>query len=132
MKSLTPLVAALAICLAAPACSSLGSSAANGPLPPARAGTFVKVLNHNWSDMVVYAVRSGTRHRLGVVTTNQSRRFRLPPGMETPGSDLRLVADPVGGRERFDSGTIHVSPGQTIQLSLENQLGISSVSISYR
>ncbi len=129
MRVLSTLVAALGICLTVPACSSVGSSPRNGPLPPARETTSVNVSNRNWSDVVVYAVRSGTRHRLGTVTTNQIRRFTLPREMEVPGGDLRLLADPVGGSERFESGTIHVVPGQTIELSLENQLSISSVAV---
>lgn len=129
MRPLSALVAVLGLCLSVQACAAPGSKPRSGPLPPARAETGVTVSNHNWSDMVVYAVRAGMRHRLGTVTTNQTRRFTLPRGMAGPGGDLRLVADPVGGSERFDTGTLAVSPGQTIELSLENQLSVSSVAI---
>lgn len=129
MKAISTLVATLGICLAVPACSSPGSSLASGPLPAGRAATQVAVSNHNWSDMVIYAVRAGTRYRLGMVTTNETRRFRLPRGLEMAGADLRLVADPVGGFDAYESGAIHVAPGQTIELSLENHLAISSISV---
>jgi hypothetical protein len=110
------------------ACSAAGSAPASGPLPPEEATT-VEVANHNWSDMNVYAVRSGMRYRLGTVISMTTERFRLPPGAVSPGAELRLLVDPIGGTRTFNTAPIQVSPGQRIEFTIQNHLAISSYSV---
>lgn len=92
------------------------------------AETTILVENHNWLDMVVYAVRSGTRLRLGAVTTGSSAEFQLPSGFAS-GAAIRLVADPVGSRRSYSTEPILLSPGRQLQFRVENNLAMSSVSV---
>lgn len=85
---------------------------------------FVVVENRNWNQMVIYAVSSGRRQRLGEVETNTSAQFTLPQ-LFTARTDLRLIADPIGSRQQFRTDNILVSPGGTINLILENNLRLS-------
>jgi hypothetical protein len=90
----------------------------------------VEVTNHNWADVVVYAVSYGNRVRLGSVTTGLDQRFRLPKTVNVASGGFHLEAHPVGSHEIYRSEPIMVSPGGRIIWSLENQLGLSSYRIA--
>jgi hypothetical protein len=128
MTTLRTLTAAAALLLTTTACSTTAARPNAGPLPPAQA-TSVEVTNNNWSDMVVYAVRSGVRQRLGTVTSMTTERLEISRALALPGADLYLVADPIGGSEGFNTGRIMVSPGQRIELTIQNHLAISNYSV---
>ena len=68
--------------------------------------TTVRVINNNWDDVTVYAVRDGYRHRLGKLTSFTSRVFTLPPTFLIWTGELRLIADPIApvGFSRTSSG----------------------------
>ncbi len=145
MRVRMTLAAAVAASLTLGACASAGGNGAglSSPLSSTRAASggsaegssrltaepAVRVQNQNWSDVVVYAVRSGRRHRLGTVTSMSSARFRLPRGLAMGSGDLQLVADPIGSSRGFTSGPIHVSDGQEVALSVQNHLPMSTVSV---
>ena len=57
--------------------------------------TTVRVINNNWHDVTVYAVRHGYHHRLGKVISFTSRVFTLPPTFLIWSGELRLIADPI-------------------------------------
>ncbi len=68
--------------------------------------TTVRVINNNWDDVTVYAVRDGYRHRLGKLTSFTSRVFTLPPTFLIWTGEIRLIADPIApvGFSRASSG----------------------------
>jgi hypothetical protein len=90
----------------------------------------VEVTNHNWMDVVVYAVNSGSRVRLGSVTTGLTQRFRLPKSINVAAGQFYLEAHMVGSNEMFKSDPIVVNPGGRVIWSLENQLALSSYRIA--
>lgn len=118
---------AAALVVAVAACGARqGADRAVGVQPaPANAVT-VNVENHNWSDIVVYAVRGGRRYRLGTVTSMQSAEFMVPPGLLGGSADLRLMLDPIGSRHAFVTEQILVTPGDRVLFSVENYLPLSS------
>ena len=108
----------------ATACSH--SYQAGGEVAPANMiGLTVK--NENFLDMDVYAVSDGLATRVGTVSGNSSRNFVLDASVAT--QDLRIVATPIGGNGRASSGTITVSPGQTVDFRIGSFLSNSSVVI---
>jgi hypothetical protein len=146
MRVRMTLAAAVAASLTLGACASMGGNGAglSSPLSSTRAVSgasasggssgvaaepTVRVQNQNWSDVVVYAVRGGRRHRLGMVTSMSSARFRLPRGLAMGSGDLQLVVDPIGSSRGFTSQPIHVGNGQDIALSVQNHLPMSTVSL---
>jgi len=145
MRVRTTLAAAVAASLTLGACASAGGNGAglsssyssttavsggsSGGSASVAMEPTIRVENRNWSDVVVYAVRSGRRHRLGMVTSMSSARFRLPRGMAMGSGDLQLVADPIGSSRGFTSGPIHIGAGQEIALSVQNHLPMSTVSV---
>ncbi|MBX6364276.1 MAG: hypothetical protein IRZ00_10450 [Gemmatimonadetes bacterium] len=86
----------------------------------------MRVANHNWLDVDVYAVREGTKYRLGTVTSMTAQVFRLPSGLATPSGDFQLLVDPIGSNEVFVTEPLLVAPGQLVDWSIENHLALSS------
>jgi hypothetical protein len=126
MKTTSPRIAALALAatMALGACSQQQRYATEDFSPVGVIA--VEVSNNNWMDMVVYAVSSGSRVRLGSVTTGFQQRFKLPPSANAQSGPLYLEAHPVGSHEIYRSDPIMVTPGTKVVWSLENQLGLSS------
>jgi hypothetical protein len=96
---------------------------------PERAPTVVTVTNNNWSDMVVYLLRSTMRTRLGTVTSMNTQEFEIPASLIGPAATLRLQAAPIGSRRQHVTPPIYVGPGQQINYTIQNQLSISTVTV---
>ncbi len=91
--------------------------------------TTVRVVNDNWHDMTVYAVRSGYRRRLGTVTSLTSSVFTLPQMFLIPSDNLRLIADPIGRRGAYVSEALVISAGDVVEWRLRNNLRLSNIFI---
>jgi hypothetical protein len=89
----------------------------------------IRVDNRNWADVVVYAVRSGRKQRLGMVTSMSMARFRLPDSMVTGTGELQLLVDPIGSSNRYLSAPVLVGPGQDVAFNVQNYLPMSSISV---
>src|SRR5215208_4009415 len=117
------------------ACASRGTPGSTGPAAPPpplsfeQAPVVLTVENHNWQDIVVYAVYDGSRSRLGMITTARTVSFRLPPRLIGRSGNLYFIADPIGASKRFESEMVVVQPGQIISWTLETGLERSSISI---
>lgn len=117
-------VAALAVLLGA--CGSRRGPQV-GPMAGSGQPAAVQVINNNWADMTVYVESSGTRKRLGTVTSMARRRFRVPASQLGATGEVRLVADPIGARNALVTFPVQMWPGQTVEFTIENQLATSSV-----
>jgi hypothetical protein len=122
-------IAASTLLVALSAACSPAHRERSGPAPQRAEHVAVKVTNNNWADMVVYAVRSGIRHRLGTVTSMQTQLLRVPRNIVSPTGDLQLLADPIGSPEPYVSPRLMTAPGQRVEFVIQNHLAISSVSV---
>lgn len=91
----------------------------------------IQVRNNNWQDINVFAVRNGSRHRLGMVTTNTTKEFRLPAVLAATG-ELRLLVDIIGSSSTWLTQEIHVSSGDRLQFRVQNHLALSHFMIATR
>ena len=89
--------------------------------PPAT----LRVTNSHWSDVRIYLVRGSMWTRLGLVTTNSTVEFTIPPDLLSGASTITLVADPVGGTGRWSSPLPVISAGDEFELVVENFLQYS-------
>lgn len=87
------------------------------------------VENNKWLDVNVYAVRNGTRHRLGTVTSLTTERFRLPSWVTVGAAELRLLIDPVGSEHVHLTDPILVSTGSSIMFKVADYLPLSAYSV---
>jgi hypothetical protein len=81
----------------------------------------LQVENQGFADMVIYAVNSGQRIRLGMATGNSTRTFTLPAYLVRTGGPLRFLADPVGGNRAPISEEMPVQPGALVTLTIPPQ-----------
>jgi hypothetical protein len=113
------------------ACSLLflTACARPGPAPPTALTEWsLTVENHHWLDVDVYVAHGGQRTRVGVAGAASTRSFVLPAYLLGPGGDIELVATS-GGRQRISSGLITLRGGQSVQWTLERELGQSSFAV---
>lgn len=95
-----------------------------------RSGNYVVVENHNWQDLRVYAVNSaGARFRLGNVTTNQRRRFRLPSSVTSSGFRFELVATFIGSSQVQRTGSLPFYPNRDVYWTVGNHAVTSHVMV---
>ncbi len=120
----------VAALVAVPAATAQTASEEKSETPAAVSErTTVRVVNDNWHDMTVYAVRSGYRRRLGTVTSFTSRVFALPRAFLVPSDELRLIADPIGRRGAFVSEPLLVNAGDVVEWRLLNNIRLSNIFI---
>ena len=105
-------VAMLGLALAA--CG--GSKSRSAPIPQPR--TSVRVENQGFSDMTIYAIRSGQRVRLGNAPGNSTTVFTIPSNLIFGATPLRFLADPIGSNRTPVSDEITVQPGDQVRLVL--------------
>ena len=89
----------------------------------------VHVNNHNWQDVDVFAVRDGMKMRLGMVTSMSAGDFKLPETFLVGSPNVQLRIDPIGSNSGYLTQSILVSPGQTVDLRIENDLNLTSYSV---
>lgn len=68
--------------------------------------------------VTVFAVRSGTRMRLGTVAGVSSKEFPLRRSMVDASGEIRLMIDPLGSQQRYYSDSIIVDPGDVVHLQV--------------
>lgn len=122
----TSALAALLLAAGLAGCSSEGPQ--SGPLPPGSAEARVDVRNNNWLDMAVYAERGSMRVRLGTVTSMGKQLLTIPRNMLASATSIRLIAAPIGSTENYMTYPVDVWPGDTVEFTIENNMGISNVS----
>ena len=108
----------------------VGSSACSGNAPRGREApeaTLVRVQNFNPLRVTVEVVSSGNDRRLGQVETNATETFTLPRGVNPYG--LRIRVDPIGSTEVFLSDALTPSPGDAIDVQVQSNLGLTSVTL---
>jgi hypothetical protein len=95
---------------------------------PANKPVRLYVQNNNWLDVNVYAVRGGTRFRLGVVRSAAGRFFELPDHLTSNGLNVQLQASPIGQRGSVTEA-VPISPGDIVEWRIQNNLNLSSLSV---
>ena len=106
------------------ACSS--RSAREAPFPTGR--TTVTVINHNTLDMHMYAISGSQMNSLGMVHSLSRATWELPAHVAASG-DVRILADPIGQRASFLTDRIVFTPGDEVEVTLENNLSLSSYAV---
>lgn len=124
------LIAAAAAVVLAGALSPARGSAPGEPAPfpdpiPRSDSVTVWVESYYWGPVHVYAREGGRLHSIGVVVTNDTIRARV--GLVSSRSYLRLVAEPVGSRRRYETGRIAFEPGDRIEWIVGSELPMSTV-----
>lgn len=86
---------------------------------------FATVIIHNDAARIVtvFAVRQGTRMRLGTVAGVSEREFPLRRSMLDGAGELRLMVDLLGSSRQYYSDSIYVQEGDVVELRVSNLIG---------
>jgi hypothetical protein len=96
------------------ACAGRSPDTAPDPDSPA----MLQVENQGFTDMVIYAVSSGQRIRLGLATGNSTKTFTIPRYLAGGVGPIRFLADPIGGNRTPVSEEMRVQPGDLVTLTI--------------
>jgi hypothetical protein len=100
------------------------------PSDPASVGRVLVTVNNNYrADVTIYVVGDGQPVRVGTATAAATSNFDVSARLLGQGRQLRLRADPIGGRNIHTSELIRVGPGQRVEWTLETDLSRSSVAV---
>jgi hypothetical protein len=86
------------------------------------------VTNQNWLDVNIFAVRGGSRYRLGAVGGNSSATLHIPPGAMVRG-EVQLMADAIGSSDIYLTDVISVAPDERLQLTVAPRMRMSSYAV---
>ena len=122
------------LALAAPSRGSAQSTEAAAREAPTAATQRVhptlQVDNANWLDVHVYLVRDGISTSLGFLTGPGNATIALPDLATWAGSDVQLMVLPVGSRQVYLSPPVIIGRGDEVDLRIENNLALSSVTVA--
>jgi hypothetical protein len=79
-----------------------------------QAGTELVIRNQTFDQLAIYLVRGGTRIRIGSVPGFSTHTLRLSRTLAGQGSDLRLVARPLGSRYTIGSDEFGIIDGASL------------------
>ncbi len=113
-------LAALAVLPLGVACASGGEDGYDAR-PPGQYATLV-VENDNTSNVTIYALRSGTRQRLGTVTGLSTERLEIRRTMLSGGGELNVGIDLFGSNRMYTAQPIFVDEGDVIEVTVSSFL----------
>ena len=99
--------------------AGLGGCAAMGTVSGEPYATII-VENDATMTVNIYALRQGTRLRLGQITGLKQREFPLRRSMVGGGGQLQLLIDPVGSPQNYPSQSILINEGDVIELQVSS------------
>jgi hypothetical protein len=100
------------------------------PSDPTSTGRVILTVHNNYrSDVNVYVIGDGQPSRVGTATAAATTSFDISARLLGNGRELRLRADPIGGRAVHTSELFRVGTGQRIDWTLETDLSRSTVAI---
>lgn len=106
--------AALLVAVLLSACSGFRHGSGADQSSP----TAIRVDNQSFADVTVYAARSAQRVRLGLAPGHANTVFTVPMVLMNGTTQLRFIADPIGGARPSVSEEITVSPGDSVTLTI--------------
>ena len=117
MRTLTfRVVFALALIASAAACSQRGGALGRSfPGTGEESVIRIHVTNLNFMDATLYALTTGTRERLGILTGKKEAVYTLPLKFST---QLRIEIDLLAG-DRCTTEALTVDPGDDIELIID-------------
>jgi hypothetical protein len=89
----------------------------------------VRVSNHNWDNMELFAMRGGMRLSLGVLPAAEQTTLFVSDDMTDIDGRLRLAARFEGRQELMTMNPVRVLDGQFVDWSIENDAERSSVAL---
>jgi hypothetical protein len=112
-------------------CAAMGLGCAIGtgagaPLRTDSGPVEVRVENRSWADAAIYLASNGLVHRIGLATAVGTTTLWVPARLLGQSSDVRIISALIGSNRSHATDALLVRPGQLVQLTLDNGMGLSS------
>jgi hypothetical protein len=90
----------------------------------------LEVDNRNFSDVVIYLRREGTRTRIGEVTGSMFVTLMIPRTLLSGITrEVQFQADPVGADRTITSYPVFIRPGEHVHLTIENNFRAATIQV---
>jgi hypothetical protein len=89
----------------------------------------IRVINHNFADMVVNLEENGRRYRLGLAGGENTTLFFVPWRRIANHGTIQLIADPVGAATLVRTEVLSVRSGSLVVWTIESSLPQSSAGV---
>jgi hypothetical protein len=90
----------------------------------------LEVDNRNFSDVVIYLRREGTRTRIGEVTGSMLVTLMIPRSLLSGITrEVQFQADPVGADRTITSYPVFIRPGEHVHLTIENNFRAATIQV---
>ncbi len=116
--TLSALCLAIALAGGTAACVSSASPAPLGSEDKAP-DVLVRIINHRFNDVTVYANLGARRTRLGYASGKQTSVFRIPWKQTGGIQNIRLTVDSIGGGGAASSSPMAIQPGTLVTWELQ-------------
>jgi hypothetical protein len=109
----------------------LGAAACGGERSPATStlqpngNAVLNVHNDHWLDVTVYAVSSGTRHRLGTVPGLKTVALPVHNTIVAGAGTIRLLIEPIGSAAAHLTEPVMLSTSDVIELHVRDPLNLT-------
>lgn len=124
----TRLAAAFMVATAAASgCTARHGSPADQAVVPEQ--VVLEVENRNWSDVVLYVIHDGRSTRFITITAAKTDTVPIAPRFIGSNGVVRFIAHRVGGYDDYYSPTVSIRTGNTIALTLQPELNMSSIGV---
>ncbi|MGH7622442.1 MAG: hypothetical protein ACREMU_08905 [Gemmatimonadaceae bacterium] len=87
----------------------------------------VRITNHNWNDMELYAIRNGVKRVLGTVGAAQQATVLITDDMLDTDGRIQLAARIQGRRDMLIMDPVRIPNGDLLDWSLENDTARSTL-----
>lgn len=101
----------------------------DNPFSGAGGGAHCEIVNNYRADIRVAALTSVDGERLGTVISQTRETFELPRAWVEDGVPIAIQVQAIGGRGRYTTEDYVLEPGSVMQVTIQNRLGHSSVTI---
>ncbi|MGQ0643046.1 MAG: hypothetical protein ACT4P6_20055 [Gemmatimonadaceae bacterium] len=128
MKSKQAATAFIALLLAASACGGERAPATSA-LQTQESGVLV-VKNDHWLDVTVYAVRAGTRHRIGTVPGLQTETLALQNTVLAGAGSVRFLVEPIGTTGTHLTEPVTIERSDRVELNVRSPLNLTTFTVS--
>jgi len=90
------------------------------------------VRNDHWLDITIYAIRGGSRYRLGMVSGLKTDTLPLQNTILAGSGTLRFLLEPIGSTRTHLTESIPIGANQSIELNIRNPLDLTTFTVSHR
>lgn len=109
----------LAIALAGGTAACLSSASPARGSEAQASDVIVRIINHRFNDVTVYANLGARRSRLGYAYGHQVAEFRIPWSQTGEIENLVITVDSIGGGGRATSTAMAIQPGSLVTWELQ-------------